>query len=1260
MKHRSKGFALVVVLASLIFLSAIILAFLSSAGAERQSAQNFASAASVKQLSDTAVNLVMAQIKAATKGYDGTTPTAPGNPVAWASQPGMIRTFSNSPNGPLTGAYKLYSADKLFLNAPNSAELDAEFAIPTTWVADTAVWTDLNEPISPDGVNTYPILDPNAEGTVEGFTINAPPGGTKGQMPVKWLYTLRDGTLVAPTGNGATATVSGADPSNPITGRIAFWTDDETSKVNINTASEGTFWDTPRLDSAQERAFAKNQPAQGEFQTYPGHPASTSLAPIFFAGSATSTPILSPAQRDAIYNLVPRISGGGSNGGTQVSTTAVSTDSDRLYATVDELLYSQNPSEDKRSKAVSAAVGVTPERLKQVRFFLTANSRAPEVTLFNTPRISMWPLDKNDSTDFRTAFDRLIGFCSTVGSQPYYFTRTNPKSSTDDYGTIPRNQDLYGYLQKLTSQNIPGFGGNFSSKLGADRDQVLTQIFDYIRCTNLNDLGITDRKNRYAKRAEITLNATDDRPGIGFGQVAPIRIAANNTQGFGRFPTVTEVGIHFICTARADNPATLDNPATPVVENDESAGSNVAANKTLGTPPTLLTGNQRRIEAMVFYETFIPSMSNPPIEEAYSVRILGLNGFQVNTTPLQFPADATDLSFVNRAQAIHGRDYGGTFSHRGVLQGNPDQRTVSSRLPARGVMPADAGAIPRTLYPFVSIPITIDATAGTMTFKGGAITVEIYPRTLDTAPGYPGGTQPIQTLTMTFPDGTFPIPDIVTAGTPASGIYGVAYTKENWWTFSLDGAIPGSEGRIRAWSRTPSPFSAGWNGSQILSGDPFHPNDVVRSMVPAQNDYRLLSLNLPAGVVPTQFVRHPFYDDATKNFAHAVSENNYASNIRGRTVQPEGYAGAANGVTYSTLPTAAGVRSLPDVPIASPASGITGDWDNGIGFFVDGPYINRADEGNIFNINDPTRIPYFDDSEKTTAVNQTFFSPNRQIPSAGVLGSLPSQPKAGREFLTLLFRPQPGHFGATTSPRDHLLTDLFWMPVVEPYAISEPFSTAGKINMNYSIAPFGSFITRSTGIVALLRSEKILAIPNANAAAYKYGATITPSAFTYQYRQPIDAHETLTQFGDKFAKNEVFVSPSQIMELHLVPKGRKVAEMPNFWAGNRLTGDNSKEKPYANLLGRLTTKSNTFTVHFRVQKLKKVGTGASVNQGIWDNSKDKVEAEYRGSTLIERYLDMNDSKDPIPDYGSAPNPLTAKPLGEFYKFRVISTKQFTQ
>jgi uncharacterized protein (TIGR02600 family) len=254
---------------------------------------------------------------------------------------------------------------------------------------------------------------------------------------------------------------------------------------------------------------------------------------------------------------------------------------------------------------------------------------------------------------------------------------------------------------------------------------------------------------------------------------------------------------------------------------------------------------------------------------------------------------------------------------------------------------------------------------------------------------------------------------------------------------------------------------------------------------------------------------------------------------------------------------------------------------------------------------------------------------------------------------TLLLRPQSGHPGATNPP-DHLWTDFFWMPVVEPYAISEPFSTAGKINMNYAIAPF-NYITRKTGMAALLRAEKLPAIATSVANTYKTSLSST----TTSTRLNLNIAETLKQWDAKFAGNELFVSSSQICDLHLIPSGTTItlsgnttnanSQMSTFWDNRAITGDNSRERPYTNLLGRLTTKSNSFTVHFRVQVLKK-NPATPVDQ--WVEGRDIVASEYRGSTLIERYIDPNNTS--IPDFATN----TSANIDDFYRFRVIQTRRF--
>ena len=117
--------------------------------------------------------------------------------------------------------------------------------------------------------------------------------------------------------------------------------------------------------------------------------------------------------------------------------------------------------------------------------------------------------------------------------------------------------------------------------------------------------------------------------------------------------------------------------------------------------------------------------------------------------------------------------------------------------------------------------------------------------------------------------------------------------------------------------------------------------------------------------------------------------------------------------------------------------------------------------------------------------------------------------------------------------------------------------------------------------------------------------------------------------------------------------------MPAFWTDNLLTGTNLRDKPYVDIYPRLTTKSNTYTVHFQVQTLHKTpGDPAQ-----WTEGKDAVLSEYRGSSTIERYVDAGDTS--LPDFATqfAANPTinlnnTDGNGASAYRFRVITTKRF--
>src|SRR4029450_11422084 len=101
-----------------------------------------------------------------------------------------------------------------------------------------------------------------------------------------------------------------------------------------------------------------------------------------------------------------------------------------------------------------------------------------------------------------------------------------------------------------------------------------------------------------------------------------------------------------------------------------------------------------------------------------------------------------------------------------------------------------------------------------------------------------------------------------------------------------------------------------------------------------------------------------------------------------------------------------------------------GDWDRGLSKHVDGALGNKVDEGNLkFDPNESNHagMPYFR-GRGMEETGQTYFSPNRQISSPVMFGSLPTGIRAGafanKPWQTLLFRPN--RETNTTSHRDAL------------------------------------------------------------------------------------------------------------------------------------------------------------------------------------------------------------------------------------------------
>jgi uncharacterized protein (TIGR02600 family) len=261
------------------------------------------------------------------------------------------------------------------------------------------------------------------------------------------------------------------------------------------------------------------------------------------------------------------------------------------------------------------------------------------------------------------------------------------------------------------------------------------------------------------------------------------------------------------------------------------------------------------------------------------------------------------------------------------------------------------------------------------------------------------------------------------------------------------------------------------------------------------------------------------------------------------------------------------------------------------------------------------------------------------------------------------------------------------MPVVEPYPISEPFSTAGKVNLNYQIQPF-NYITRSTALRAALHAVRVTAVPAAGqydkykTGSANSGSTALGSIDQYDveksqlkplsdnFRKVLNRDGTIKLFDEFFqagssnADRGFFKSATQICEQYLCPLDITTAAastnaLQTYWADKTLGGDNTREKPYADLYPRVTTKSNTYTVHFRVQTLRQVPRTTDNDYATWQEGKDGILGEYRGATTIERYIDP---ADPRFDPSYTPTSQQINPdrdnLDMAYRFRTVINKKF--
>lgn len=328
-KPTSPGSALVITLAILVLVTILAVGMISMARLERISARNALETVKAKTFSDAAADHALALIRDAIFAAESTAPnTSASSRKFWASQPGKITVFNSDGTVDAASSRALYSTN-------------------TDPAAETV---DLNA--APFG-GGHPILTDDGSGT-------AP------EMKVPWVNVLKNPTQPA-------------SATNTVIGRYAFWVDDESTKLNVNTADGSA--------KGATNSFGAGSPSEMNLQVL------TNASMPLTAAEARNIARQSGAQFDA--------------------ATA-----SRPYNSVREVLQ---------------ASGVSSNLFNIHAQDLTAYNRAPELNIFGEPRIYLTPVtgrmpgNPNNATS-ASPFNTNVGIHTPLSLITGPYANVNPAS----------------------------------------------------------------------------------------------------------------------------------------------------------------------------------------------------------------------------------------------------------------------------------------------------------------------------------------------------------------------------------------------------------------------------------------------------------------------------------------------------------------------------------------------------------------------------------------------------------------------------------------------------------------------------------------------------------------------------------------------------------------------------------------------------------------------------------------------------------------
>lgn len=204
--RSERGLALVMTVLVLALVTIMVLGFADLVRNESATSSSHMDRARAQSMAELAVEMV-----------EGTLLAHTGDPnMVWASQPGSLLV-------PVEGATQSLGREvPLHSGVPSTARPTEDGQEPEDNRPDYFAAANLNKAMISEG-NTHLITEQR------GVSVD---GGEDDvvALPLRWLYLRRDGTMVTDEQPDLGVV------DNPLVGRLAWWTDDESSKINLNTA----------------------------------------------------------------------------------------------------------------------------------------------------------------------------------------------------------------------------------------------------------------------------------------------------------------------------------------------------------------------------------------------------------------------------------------------------------------------------------------------------------------------------------------------------------------------------------------------------------------------------------------------------------------------------------------------------------------------------------------------------------------------------------------------------------------------------------------------------------------------------------------------------------------------------------------------------------------------------------------------------------------------------------------------------------------